>query len=299
MSASDANHSSPNVYMTTDISPQGLMAAYAALHWTPQGNVAVKLSTGEAGNNYYLSPRLIEPLVAQVKGTIIECNTAYDGARAKTDDHCKVAHDHGFTAIADVDIMDAEGSVSLPVSGGKNLKENIVGAHFLRYDSCLVLSHFKGHAMGGFGGAIKNIAIGIASREGKAWIHSAGTSRTNPWGGAQDPFLESMAEAAKSISDHLGQGARITYINVMNFLSVDCDCDSNPAAPDMQDIGILASHDPVALDQACWIWSTARLTAHRSSSAWSRATACTPWRMPKPSAWAAAPIRWCSCKRAA
>ena len=181
----------------------------------------------------------------------MECNTAYSGSRAETAMHRQVAKDHGFTAIAEVDIMDASGEMTLPVNGGKNLKENYVGKNFANYDFCIVLSHFKGHAMGGFGGAIKNASIGIASSGGKAWIHSAGASKTNPWGGAQDPFLESMAEATKSVSDYLDNGKRILYINVMNHLSVDCDCDGNPAEPDMHDIGILSSLDPVALDQAC------------------------------------------------
>lgn len=160
-----------------------------------------------------------------------------------------MAEDHGYTAIADVDIMDENGSMILPVAGGENLTENYVGANFASYDSFLVLSHFKGHAMAGFGGAIKNISIGIASAEGKCWIHSGGTSRTNAWGGRQDVFLESMAEAGKSVVEALA--GKIVYINVMNRLSVDCDCDGNPAEPDMHDIGILASYDPVALDQAC------------------------------------------------
>jgi len=160
-----------------------------------------------------------------------------------------VAEDHGFTAIADVNILDENGSLSLPVNGGTHLKENFVGANFSNYDSYLVLSHFKGHAMAGFGGAIKNISIGLGSSEGKSWIHSAGNSKTNPWGGEQDAFLESMGEAGKSVVDALD--GKIVYINVMNRLSVDCDCDSNPAEPDMHDIGILASTDPVALDQAC------------------------------------------------
>ena len=241
----------PKVYMTAEITPAGLMKAYEALERPAVGRVAVKISTGEAGNTHYLSPALIGDLVRSVKGTIVECNTAYGGSRAATAMHRQVAKDHGFTAIADVDIMDADGEMALPVQGGKNLKENYVGADFAKYDFYIVLSHFKGHAMGGFGGAIKNTSIGIASAGGKAWIHSAGKSKTDPWGGAQDPFLESMAEAAKSVSDHLDNGKRILYINVMNHLSVDCDCDSNPAAPDMHDIGILASLDPVALDQAC------------------------------------------------
>ncbi len=180
--------------------------------------------------------------------TIVECNTAYGGSRSNTAMHKQVAEDHGYTAIADVDIMDEEGSMSLPVVGGKNLKENYVGTHFANYDSFLVLSHFKGHTMAGFGGAIKNISIGIASSRGKSHIHSGGTGGSM-WGGDQDAFLEAMAEAGKSVVEALDR--KIVYINVMNRLSVDCDCDGNPAEPDMHDIGILASYDPVALDQAC------------------------------------------------
>jgi uncharacterized Fe-S center protein len=163
--------------------------------------------------------------------------------------HYQVAKDHGFTAIAPVVILDENGDVGLPVSGGTHLREDFVGAHFKDYDFHIVLSHFKGHAMGGLGGALKNMSIGYASSSGKAWIHSAGKSRSNPWGGEQNAFLESMAEAAKAVSD--ASGGRILYINVMNRLSVDCDCNSNPAAIDMHDIGILASLDPVALDKAC------------------------------------------------
>ena len=239
----------PVVYMTTDISTEGLMAVYEALNWTPTGNVAVKLSTGEPPASNYLRPELIADLVQSVDGTIVECNTAYGGSRAETAMHYQVAEDHGFTAIADFQILDENGSMTLPVEGGNRLTENYVGAAFGDYDSYLILSHFKGHSMAGFGGAIKNISIGLGSSEGKAWIHSGGTSRTSAWGGEQDAFLESMAEAGKSVSDALGD--RIVYVNVMNRLSVDCDCDGNPAEPDMHDIGILASTDPVALDQAC------------------------------------------------
>ena len=187
----------------------------------------------------------------KLDGTIVECNTAYGGGRASTADHLKAAEAHGFTAIAPVDIMDAEGETALPVSGGRHLKEDFVGSHLTDYDFVVVLSHFKGHAMGGFGGAVKNISIGIASSAGKAWIHTAGKSKTDLWNNLppQDDFLESMAEAAKAVADHCGE--RILYINVMNNLSVDCDCDAHPAAPEMGDIGILASTDPVALDKAC------------------------------------------------
>ncbi len=239
----------PVVYMTTDISPEGLMAVYEALNWQPTGNVAVKMSTGEPPASNYLRPELITDLVQSVNGTIVECNTAYGGSRAETAMHYQVAEDHGFTDIADFQILDEDGSMTLTVEGGTRLTENYVGAAFADYDSYLVLSHFKGHAMAGFGGAIKNISIGLGSSEGKCWIHSGGTSLTSAWGGEQDAFLESMAEAGKSVADYLGD--RIVYVNVMNRLSVDCDCDGNPAEPDMHDIGILASTDPVALDQAC------------------------------------------------
>lgn len=245
----EAAQGTPVVYMTQEITPDGLMAVYQALQWEPQGRVAVKLSTGEPPASNYLRPELIAGLVQSLDGTIVECNTAYGGSRAETAMHYQVAEDHGFTAIADFQILDEEGSMTLPVQGGTRLSENYVGAAFDDYDSYLVLSHFKGHSMAGYGGAIKNISIGLGSSEGKAWIHSAGSSRTNPWGGDQDTFLESMAEAGKSVSDYLGN--QIVYINVMNRLSVDCDCDGNPAEPDMHDIGILASTDPVALDQAC------------------------------------------------
>ncbi len=245
----EAAQGTPVVYMTRAVTPEGLMAVYQALQWEPQGRVAVKLSTGEPPASNYLRPELIAGLVQSLDGTIVECNTAYGGSRAETAMHYQVAEDHGFTAIADFQILDEEGSMTLPVQGGTRLSENYVGAAFDDYDSYLVLSHFKGHSMAGYGGAIKNISIGLGSSEGKAWIHSAGSSLTNPWGGDQDAFLESMAEAGKSVSDYLGD--QIVYINVMNRLSVDCDCDGNPAEPDMHDIGILASTDPVALDQAC------------------------------------------------
>lgn len=237
----------PVVYMTTDISSDGLMTIYQALAASPSGKIAVKLSTGEPGSNY-IRTDLIGELVQTLEGTIVECNTAYGGSRANTAMHYQVAEDHGYTAIADVDIMDEDGSMTLPVTGGDNLTENYVGAHFADYDYYVVLSHFKGHAMAGFGGAIKNISIGIASSEGKSHIHSGGTGGSM-WGGDQDAFLESMAEAGKSVVDYLD--GKILYINVMNRLSVDCDCDGSPAEPDMHDIGILASYDPVALDQAC------------------------------------------------
>ena len=239
------------VYFTPDISPEGLMAVYEALGWEPTGNVAVKLSTGEPPASNYLDPDLIKDLVQSVDATIVECNTAYGGSRTETAMHMQVAEDHGFTAIADVDILDADGSMELPVEGGTRLETNLVGSHFENYDSYIVLSHFKGHAMAGFGGAIKNISIGLGSKEGKCLIHTSGNSHTSPWGGDQTGFTESMAEAGKSVSDYLGNGERIIYISVLNNISIDCDCDGNPAEPDIHDIGIVASTDPVAIDQAC------------------------------------------------
>ena len=223
------------------------MAIYAALEVALNENVAVKITTGEPGSNY-LRTDLIGDLVQSLNGTIVECNTAYGGSRSSTAAHYQVAKDHGYTAIANVDIMDEKGSITLPVAGGSNLSENYVGANFANYDYFVVLSHFKGHSMSGFGGAIKNISIGIASSKGKAHIHSGGTGGSM-WSGDQDAFLESMAEAGKSVVDALN--GNILYINVMNRLSVDCDCERNPATPDMHDIGILASFDPVAIDQAC------------------------------------------------
>ena len=243
-------NSGSTVYYTSELTSAAMVQIYNALGWTPIGKVAVKLSTGEPPASNYLDPELIKGVVQAVNGTIVECNTAYGGSRASTAAHLQVAEDHGFTAIADVDIMDADGSMSLPVTGGARLTENFVGTHFSDYGSFVVLSHFKGHAMAGFGGAIKNISIGIASSEGKAHIHSGGTGGSM-WSADQNSFLESMAEAGKSVSDSLESGANIVYISVMNRISIDCDCDGHPAEPDIHDIGILASTDPVALDQAC------------------------------------------------
>ncbi len=238
------------VYMTKEITPESLMAIYQALNREASGNVAVKISTGEPGGKNYLDPNLIKDLVQSVNGTIVECNTAYGGRRGNTAMHMQAAEDHGYTAIAEVDIMDADGYISLPVTGGKHLTEDRVGSHLENYDFVIVLSHFKGHEMGGFGGALKNMSIGIASSVGKSLIHSAGKSEFGiSMGTPQNDFLESMAEAAKAVADY--EGENILYINVMNKLSIDCDCNSHPAAPTMADIGILASLDPVALDQAC------------------------------------------------
>ena len=239
----------PVVYFTDDISPEGLVAVYKALNWEPTGKVAVKLSTGEVPYSNYLRPELIADLVHEVDGTIVECNTAYAGYRAATAEHYQVAEDHGFTDIADFQIMDEYGSYEIPVTGGKHLQGDLVGAHFPEYESYVILSHFKGHGMAGYGGAIKNISIGLASSMGKVRIHSGGTSDTHWHDELHMEFLESMAEAGTAIADYLGD--RIIYINVMNRISIDCDCDGFPEEPDIHDIGILASTDPVALDQAC------------------------------------------------
>lgn len=238
------------VYMTTDLSSEGLMKIYEALDWEPTGKVGVKMSTGEAGGDYYLHPDFIADLVHEVDGTIIECNTAYGGSRATTALHRQTIEDHGFNEIAEVDIMDEEGYIDLPTpEGSVHLDKDMVGSHLENYDSILVLSHFKGHAMGGFGGALKNISIGIASQNGKMYIHSGGQQDQYFTAGPQNDFLESMAEAAGAVMQD--KEGRMVYISVMNNLSVDCDCDGNPEEPDMHDIGILASYDPVALDRAC------------------------------------------------
>ncbi len=238
------------VYFTREISPAKLVELYEVLGRKAEGRVAVKISTGEPGGHNYLQPALIKDLVQKLNGTIVECNTAYGGGRADTESHLKAAADHGFTAIAPVEIMDAEGEAELPVQGGRHLTFDIVGKGYLNYDFTVILSHFKGHQMGGFGGAIKNMAIGIASSAGKAWIHTCGKLRKIDWKQLpeQDHFLEAMAEAAKAVADHCGD--KIVYLSVANRLSVDCDCNAHPEEPRMGDIGMLASLDPVALDRA-------------------------------------------------
>ncbi len=250
--AAEADNASV-VYMTQDISPEAIIKLYKALGREAKGKVAIKISTGEPGGHNFLNPALIKDFVDLTGGTIVECNTAYKGKRYSTADHRKAAEDHGFTAIANVDIMDADGDVKLPLKGGKHLKYDIVGKTYPDYDFTVILSHFKGHAMGGFGGAVKNMSIGIGSSAGKSYIHSAGKIEDPEvlWTNLaeQDDFLESMAEAAKAVADHCGYN--IIYISVANNLSVDCDCSSHPEAPQMRDIGIFASLDPIALDQAC------------------------------------------------
>lgn len=242
------------VYFTKEISPESLVKIYKALGVSAHGRVAVKISTGESGGHNYLKPDLIRRLVDEVKGTIVECNTAYPGSRNTTEAHRKTIREHGFDAIARVDIMDEEGDMRIPVQDTTHIKYDIVGNHLKNYDFMINLAHFKGHAMGGFGGVLKNASIGVASSAGKTYIHTAGKvqSPDELWQNlpAQDYFLESMAAAAQAVHDHFG-AKNIVYIDVMNNMSVDCDCDSHPADPKLKDMGILASTDPVALDQAC------------------------------------------------
>ena len=236
------------VYFIKDVTPENVVRAYDALGVSLGGNVAVKLHSGEPGNQNFLRPDFMKSAVNHVNGMIVECNTAYDGGRDTTERHKETMQLHGWIEIADVDIMDAEGQVELPVSGGKQLETNYVGKNLLDYDSMLVLSHFKGHPMGGYGGALKNISIGIASSYGKRYIHGV-RDIDNFWHSDHDSFLECMADAAKSVVDHFG--GRMAFVNIMKNMSVDCDCCAVAADPKIGDIGILASLDPVAIDQAC------------------------------------------------
>ena len=244
------------VYFTKEITPTSLIKIYEALGTELKGKVAVKISTGEPGGHNFLNPNLIKDLVNKLNGTIVENCTAYRGKRFEVSDHWKAIEDHGFKTIAPCDILDEEDEIEIPINGGKHLKGiNIVGSHIDNYDSMLMISHFKGHAMGGFGGALKNMSIGVASRNGKAWIHSVGFTKDpdEMWGHIddQDGFLESMAEADKAVVDYF-KPENMAYINVANNISIDCDCDANPHDPEMKDIGIFASLDPVALDQCCY-----------------------------------------------
>ncbi len=236
------------VYFTGEITPQAMIRMYEALEVKLPGKVAVKLHSGEVGNQNFLRPDFMKPVIEHVHGAIVECNTAYEGKRNTTKEHRATMKLHGWDSIAEVDIMDAEGEITLSIPEGKRIRKNFVGANLQKYDSMLVLSHFKGHPMGGFGGALKNISIGIASSHGKAYIHGAG-NEAKIWSADHDAFLESMADAAKSIVEHFGE--KIVFINVMKNMSVDCDCCAVAEDPAMADIGILASKDPVALDQAC------------------------------------------------
>lgn len=243
------------VYFTSEISPESLVRIFKALGVQPEGNVAVKISTGESAQSNHLRPELIGDLVKEVKGSIVECNTAYRGNRSNTAAHRRAIEERGYGEIATVDIMDEEGAMNLPMQDTKWFSENIVGGHLANYDFMINLAHFKGHAMGGFGGVLKNQSIGIATPDGKTRIHTAGAysdpryAFQQPYG--QDAFLESMAGVAQSVHNYFKGKKGIVYINVMNNLSVDCDCDGHPSAPQMKDIGILASLDPVALDKAC------------------------------------------------
>ena len=241
------------VYMTKEITPEALVRIYKALGVPAHGHVAVKISSGEMGGNNYLKPTLIRNLVDEVHGTLVECCTAYGGSRQDVGKHWETIHAHGFDSIAAFDLMDEYGQMRIPVRDKKHLKYDIVGDHLANYDFMINLAHFKGHAMGGFGGVLKNQSIGVASTAGKAYIHTAGKTdkAAELWKNLpkQDDFLESMAAAAQGVADYFGKN--IIYINVMNNMSVDCDCDSHPADPKLKDMGILASTDPVALDQAC------------------------------------------------
>lgn len=236
------------VYFTREITPEAIVRLYDALGVELPGKVAVKVHSGEVGNQNFLRPDFMEPMVSKVQGTIVECNTAYEGKRNTTKAHWETMKLHGWTEIADVDILDEDGDLELPVHGGKCIDKNFVGSHMKNYDSLLVLSHFKGHPMGGFGGALKNISIGLASAHGKAYIHGAGKPE-EMWSADHDSFLASMADASKTIVEYFGK--KIAFVNVMKNMSVDCDCCAVAEDPAIGDIGILASLDPVALDQAC------------------------------------------------
>ena len=251
------------VYFTKDISPEGLIKVYEALGVEAKGRVAVKISTGESMLSNHLRPELIGPLVKKVNAHLVECNTAYAGNRQQTSDHWKAIEEHGYTAIATVDIMDEEGEMKIPVKDDKWIKYDIVGSHLQNYDFMINLAHFKGHAMGGFGGVLKNASIGVASRNGKTYIHTAGKAEDynqlwqnlpEGWESSPEnntPFIESMSAAAQAVHEYFKGRNGIVYIDVMNNISIDCDCDGNPHQPTIQDIGIAASLDPVALDKFC------------------------------------------------
>ncbi len=244
------------VYVTRDITPESLVKIYKAVGRKATGNVCIKISTGESRKTGYLRPAFIQPLVSEVKGTLVECNTAYPGVRNTSEAHWKTIREHGFIDIAPVDIMDEEDTMHIPVADMSHIKYDIVGSHMARYDFMINLAHFKGHQMGGLGGVLKNASIGVASSAGKAYIHSAGVTEdvVEMWKHIddQDGFVESMAAAAQAVHDYFGQGRRILYISVMNKMSIDCDCNAHPAKPLIADYGILASTDPVAVDQAAY-----------------------------------------------
>ena len=242
------------VYFTKEITPESLIKIYEKLGVSLKGNVAVKLHSGEKGNQNYLRPEFVKSLIDQVNGTVVECNTAYEGARNTTEKHKQLIKEHEWDKYFKFDLMDEEGpDLELDVPNGKILKKNYVGKDLANYDSMLVLSHFKGHAMGGYGGALKQLSIGCASTAGKSLIHTAGKTNNQYklWDNLpeQDRFLEAMADAAESAHNHFK--GNIVYINVMKNISVDCDCDGHASAPCMNDIGVLASTDPIAIDQVC------------------------------------------------
>ena len=250
--------SQSKVYFTKEITPESLVKIYKALGVKPHGRVAVKISTGEGGSTHYLKPTLIRNLVDEVNGTIVECCTAYGGTRQDINKHWETIHEHGFDSLFAVDIMDEYGQMRIPVQDKTHIKYDIVGDHLANYDFMINLAHFKGHAMGGFGGVMKNASIGVASTAGKCYIHTAGKTDDPKlaWtpdylaqGETQDLFLESMAAAAQAVHNYFS--GQVVYSNIMNNMSVDCDCDGHPAKPELQDMGIMASLDPVAVDQAC------------------------------------------------
>ena len=246
------------VYFTTEISPESLVKMYDALGVKLPGKVAVKLHSGEHGNQNYLRPEFVRPLIEHVNGTVVECNTAYPGARDTTEKHVELMKEHGWSQAFDVDIMDADGEIKLDIPDGHQIKEDYVGKNMQNYDSMVVMSHFKGHPMGGFGGALKQLSIGCASSHGKMHIHCGGHEDTQPdmFKADQIEFLESMADAASAVAKHFGDS--IVYLNAMVNMSVDCDCCEVAEDPCMKDIGILASTDPIAIDQACidLIWNS-------------------------------------------
>lgn len=245
--------SKSTVYFIKDITPENVVKIYEKLGKELTGKVAVKVHSGEKGNQNYLHPEFMRPIVEHVHGTIVECNTAYEGARNTTEKHQQLIKDHGWTDYFPVDIMDAEADTTLEIPNGKIIKQNFVGQNLNNYDSMLVLSHFKGHPMGGYGGALKQLSIGVASSAGKAWIHSAGKTKDQNelWSNVaeQDQFLEAMADAASSVVAHFN--GNMAFINIMCNMSVDCDCCAVAEDPCMKDIGILASLDPIAIDRAC------------------------------------------------
>lgn len=236
------------VYFSRVLTKENIVNVYKQLGINLKGNVAVKVHSGENGNQNFLKPEFLEDIVKYVNGTVVECNTAYEGKRNTTEDHKKLIEKHGWTKLFNVDIMDADSEIELQIPEGKVIKKNFVGGHLKNYDSMLMLSHFKGHPMGGFGGALKNMSIGVASSHGKAYIHGAGVIE-NFWTAEHDSFLEAMADADKSIVDFFK--GNMAFINIMSNISVDCDCCWKAEDPCMKDIGILASLDPVALDKAC------------------------------------------------